>query len=163
MRIFIILFCALSLAGCGGNCFSPQGYCSSPYARRFSPLDLRQVRAVYSNLRPIYEQFKVADRSNNSQGLASAFAREQRLCVRVDTIDRRDTIDPNTNLFQASTGLDTLCNTIESIYAGWREQRHLPFDKSISAAPATDPTVFEGADKTIAHMAKWLEHPSTLS
>jgi hypothetical protein len=135
------------LAGCAGT----QPYTST---------DLRQVRQAYAEITPIYNAFKVAYAKNDQPAMNRLFAREQRVCRLVDTIDNRDSIGPNTNLFQASAYLDSFCNDIESAYSGWRQAHGLSYDKSL---PKTIPgTYFLDGDYNMTQMARLLKRPAAL-
>jgi hypothetical protein len=89
------------------------------------------------------------------------YSREQELCTRVDVVDRRDTIDPNTNLFQASVGLDNFCNDIESSYAGWEKLHHRHYDKRV--VPSFPENAFKASILSLEQMNKYLRRPAALS
>jgi hypothetical protein len=105
--------------------------------------------------------FKVAFAHASGPAMGRIFSKEQRVCRQVDSIDRRDSIDPNTNLFQASAALDTLCNDIESAYNTWRSNHGLPYDATIPVAvPGSE---FKDGDSDMLKMSQWLRHPAALS
>lgn len=144
-RILCSLLILILLAGCTGT---------QPY----TATDLHQVREAYATITPIYNAFKVAYANNNAPAMNRLFARHTRACRLVDTIDSRDTIDSNTNLFEASSYLDSFCNDIESAYSGWRQAHGLSYDKSL---PATIPgTYFVDGDYNMTQMARLLRHPA---
>ena len=130
---------------------------SKPYTQK----DLRDVRNDYALLRPIYLGFRAAYFRNDARSMARYYDREQVVCSQVDQIDRRDSIDPNVNLFQASVGLDNFCNDIESGYAAWQRSHHLRYDKRV--VPAFPGDVFKGGDLSLKKIAGFLRHPSALS
>jgi len=151
MRLSLILPLApalLLLAGCRD-------------VQPYSQLDLRQVNQAYAEIRPIYYQFRTAFRYGDAQGIVTGFQREQAACKLVDIIDERDTIDPTTKLFTASSALDSYCNDIESAYAYWAKKHHLPYDKTVQRAGYPD--VFKDGDYNMKRMASLLRHPSALS
>ena len=139
---------ALLLAGC---------LSSQPYTAQ----DLSAVKRVYAELLPLYVDFRSAYFHNDGVQMGQDFHVEQRLCKHVDVIDKRDSIDPNVNLFQASAGLDNFCNDIESVYAAWEKDHHLPYDKSI--VPAFRLDAFKGSDVALKKLVKYLRNPSALS
>lgn len=144
---FILALILILLAGCAGT---------QPY----TATDLRQVREAYATITPIYNAFKIAYAKNDEAAMNRLFAREQRACRLVDTIDNRDSINPNTNLFQASAYLDTFCNDIESAYSGWREAHGLSYDASL---PKTLPgTYFLDGDYNMTQMPRLLKQPAGL-
>jgi hypothetical protein len=127
----------------------------------YTAADLQQVKATYVQLLPVYEQFKADYTRKDGAALAVDFRREQGICRGVDVIDKRDSIDPNTNLFQASALLDGLCNTIESVYAWWQHQHHEHWDHSLVP---NDPSVaFMGPDQGVEKMQGWLQRPAALT
>jgi hypothetical protein len=123
----------------------------------YSSTDLQQVRKVYRTVPPIYRAFKAAYFAGNTSLILKEYAREQKACKLVDVIDKRDTIDPNTNLFVASAGLDSLCNDIESAYTGWAIVHHYPHDKSIVPGRAQD--AFVDGDTNLEKMPSQMAHP----
>lgn len=146
-RTLLMLLAILLMAGCAG---------SQPYL----PIDLRQVHEAYRTITPIYNAFKVAYAANNVPAIKRLYAREQSACHLVDTIDNRDTISPNTNLFQASAYLDSFCNDIETAYNVWRQAHHLSYDANL---PKTLPgTYFEDGDYNMTQMPIMLRHPAAL-
>ncbi len=123
-------------------------------------MDLRQVQEAYHTITPIYNAFKVAYAANNEAAIYRLYAREQSACHLVDTIDNRDTISANTDLFQASAYLDTFCNDIETAYNAWRQAHHLSYDANL---PKTLPgTYFEDGDYNMTQMPILLRHPAAL-
>lgn len=147
LRALIALFALVILAGCAG---------SQPY----ESIDLQQVTEAYHTITPIYNAFKVAYAANDERQMNVLYAREQRACRLVDTIDARDTIDPNIDLFQASAYLDTFCNDIETAYNAWRQAHHLSYDANL---PSTLPgTYFEDGDYNMTQMPIMLRHPAAL-
>lgn len=124
----------------------------------YTPLDLKQVRHAYRQIPPVYRHFKPAYLAGNASLILKYYAREQRVCHQLDAIDQRDTIDPSTNLFEASVGLDTLCNDIESAYTSWAMKHHHPYDKTV---PTTTPDVqFLDGDAALVKMPQEMSHPS---
>lgn len=145
MRRAPLLVLVLVLAACRGT----QAYTS---------LDLQQVRHAYRQIPPVYRDFKAAYLAGNTRLILQDYAREQQVCRQLDPIDRRDTIDPSTNLFAASVGLDDLCNDIESAYASWASKHHRPFDKTI---PTTTPDAeFVDGDAALEKMPAEMAHPA---
>lgn len=133
------------IAGCAGT-------------RPYTAKDLRQVNRAYDQLAPIFTQFQAAYNQNNLPAMRRLYAREQRACRLVDTIDKRDSIDPNTNLFTASSYLDSFCNDIETAYASWRKAHHLPYDHAaFLSAPGT---YFVDGDYNIVHFHDLMKHPA---
>jgi hypothetical protein len=126
----------------------------------YSQQDLQQVTQTYKQLRPIYLSFKRAIIADDSAGVLLGFQREHAPCAVVDQIDNRDTIDPNVALFQASIGLDDLCNAIESAYADWAIQHHRSYPKNFQPLRRSD--VFIGAEGDLKKMNHELNHPSSL-
>jgi len=129
--------------------------CGSSQA--YSQEDFRQVTQAYSVLLPIYLDFRAAFRHDDFAQMTHDFASRRPACKEVDAVDRRDTIDPNTDLFQLSAGLDGMCNDIESVYAAWRKAHHMTYDKSI--VPAFLSQAFNGSDRGLRIMAQFLRHP----
>ncbi|MGH2449363.1 MAG: hypothetical protein ACRDFS_12275 [Chloroflexota bacterium] len=135
------------LAGCGS---------SQPY----TALDLRQVNRGWASLKPIYFHFRNAYYGKNAAAMLHAYHQERRECRLMDQIDKRDTINPNTRLFEASSDLDSICNTIESVENMWAENHHKPYDKNL---PLADPPYFEGTDQIVLVMPSLLAAPAKLS
>jgi hypothetical protein len=148
MRRLPLLSLLVLLAACRGT---------SPYTRQ----DLAQVRHAYRTITPIYRHFKRAYAANNLPAMRRWYHREQRACRLVDQIDQRDTIDANTNLFAASTGLDSLCNDIEYAYAGWREAHGLRYNTKLT--PGDPATVFVDGDIALLKMPREMRHPAGLA
>lgn len=148
MRRLFLLAVLVPLVGCRGT----QAYTSH---------DLSAVKKAASTIVPVYRQFKRDYRRGNKAALQRAHAQEQKVCKQVDVIDKRDTIDPNVNLFQASAELDDFCNAIESAYVFWAKRHGLPYSKSI--IPGRRQEVFLQADSDLKTIHKYLRHPSTLS
>jgi hypothetical protein len=136
------------LAGCRGT---------QPYTSQ----DLTGVKSIAATIVPVYREFKQAYRHDDRPVIESTFAREQAVCKQVDVIDKRDTIDPNVNLFQASAELDDFCNSIEDAYVFWAKAHKLPYDKSIFLGRRQE--VFDTADADLKTIKKYLRHPSALS
>lgn len=147
MRTVFLVLALFALAACAG---------SQPYSKR----DLSQVHQAYGEIVPIYLSFKQAYMSNDTPGVLRAFHREQQACRLVDVVDKRDTIDPNVQLFQASAALDNLCNDIEGIYVVWAKKHRYPYDKGIQPAFVED--AFKDGDLNVKKLPKYLKHPSDL-
>ena len=147
-RLLFLLSSVVLLVGCAST-------------RPYTQLDLRQVKSTYAVLVPLYREFRAAYRRGDGQGIVDGYRQEQRVCRTVDAIDQRDSIDPNTNLFQVSAGLDNLCNDIESVYAAWQKEHHRPYPKDI--IPAFLSEAFQGSDLELEKMRKQLHHPAALS
>lgn len=143
----VLVALALALGGCRGT---------EPYIST----DLTQVRAGAKTVRPIYVGFRAAFLSGNTRGILSNYRREQRACRLMDTIDARDSIDPNVNLFAASVQLDNMCNAIESAYTYWAQRHGAPYDKGIVAYPPYQ--VFNAADVGLPLLRHQLRHPAQL-
>jgi hypothetical protein len=147
-RLLFLISPLFVLVGCAS---------SQPYTAQ----DLREVKSTYEVLVPLYVQFRAAYQRGDGSAMAGDYRREQRICRTVDAVDQRDTIDPNTNLFQVSAGLDNLCNDIESVYAAWEKEHHRPYPKDI--VPAFLSEAFEGSDLQLKKMREQLRHPASLS
>lgn len=147
-RLLLLVPVLLLLTACGEG---------APYTQQ----DLQEVNQAYAQIRPVYLNFKKAFIHHDAQGIQSGFQREQIACRLVDKIDKRDSIDPNTKLFTASSALDSYCNDIESAYAYWAKAHHLPYDKTV--VRETYPDVFKDGDYNMKRMASLLRHPSALS
>src|SRR5579864_921931 len=145
--LLVVPFLAI-LSGCG----------ASPL---YSQQDFHQVMQSYSELRPLYIDFRAAFERRSSAEMSRDYAAEQGDCKLVDRVDQRDTIDPNTNLFLVSALLDNFCNDIESVYAAWQKAHHRPYDKTV--IPAVLSEAFIGSDKEIQQITKAVRHPSDLS
>lgn len=145
-RLLPVLALGFLIAGCAG---------STPYTQT----DLQQVRSVAQVLVPDYRSFKAAYLSNNYPMMTADFRTEQRVCVTVDKIDRRDTISPNVKLFLVSEGLDNLCNSIEYAYATWRHERHMSYNESLNLGSPAD--LFVNADASLEQMPAELRHPGS--
>jgi len=138
----------LLLVGCGS---------SQPYTSQ----DLKDVKSIYASLLPVYMDFTRAYGQADAAEMRLAYKREQILCGRVDIVDHRDTIDPNSNLFQASVGLDNMCNDIESAYAGWEKSHHLAYDKRV--VPSYPQNAFKSSILSLKLMKQYLRRPAGLS
>ena len=147
-RLLVLMIIPAALVACGGK-------------QLYTERDLREVKQTYAVLVPLYLDFRTAYRRGDGHEMVEDYRREQRVCRAVDSIDKRDTIDPNTNLFQVSAGLDNLCNDIESVYAAWEKAHGKPYDKRVIPAFASE--AFQGTDKELKDMRKDLRHPSALS
>lgn len=148
MRRLPLLLPILLLVACKGT-------------QAYSKTDLRQVKHGYSTIAPVYLQFHKAYFAGDTRRIVRLYHREQRDCRIVDVVDRRDTIDPNVNLFAVSAGLDDMCNAIESAYAGWAKQHGYPYDKSVELGRPED--VFIQADADWVKMPDQMKHPAALS
>lgn len=126
----------------------------------YTPLDLIQVRAAARAIVPIYVNFMNAYLTNDRAALVRDYRREQVACRLEDRVDRRDTIDPNVNLFAASADLGGFCNNLESAYVRWAITNHLPYDSTVNPSGA-DP--FNGSAIALAKMPVLLAHPSERS
>lgn len=146
MRRLVLAILGLTLlSGCG----------STP---AYTAQDLREVKHLYAVLTPIYGRFRAAFYSNDFLGMRAAFGQERTACKQVDAIDNRDNIDPNSNLFQASGDVDTLCNEIESAYARWRKSHHLKYDKTVYLPQTFE--LFKGSEAVLLQMPKLMCHPA---
>lgn len=148
MRKILVIPLLLILAGCRGT---------QPYTSQ----DLAQVKQADSTIVPIYKQFKHDYRRDNQAAIQHTYTLEQQACKQVDVIDKRDTIDPNVNLFQASAELDDFCNAIESAYVYWAKRHGLAYDKSI--IPGRRQEVFLGSDADLKTIDKYIRDPAALS
>ena len=144
MRLLPFFLLLVAAVGCRGT-------------QAYSSTDLQQVRQAYRIIPPVYRAFKAAYYGGNTRVMLKEYAREKKVCRLVDVVDRRDTIDPNTNLFAASAGLDSLCNDVESAYAGWAIKHHYPYDKSI--VPSRPQDAFVDGDANLEKMPAQMEHP----
>jgi hypothetical protein len=148
MRRLLLLAVLVALAGCRGT-------------QAYTAQDLSGVKTAEATIIPVYLEFKRDYSRDNQAAIQRTYALEQRDCKQVDVIDRRDTIDPNVNLFQASAELDDFCNAIESAYVYWAKRHGLPYDKSI--VPGRRQEVFLGSDGDLKTIHKYLRHPAALS
>lgn len=138
----------LVLAACRGT---------QPYSSR----DLSQVHRAYASILPAYLGFKQAYTSNNAAAMRRYFAQNEHACKLADSINARDSIDPNVNLFLVTNALDDMCNNVESVYASWELAHHLPYDKTITAARPQD--AFLGMAAELQLVPKELKRPAKLS
>jgi hypothetical protein len=145
-RYLIVLLLAPVLAACRGT-------------QAYTQQDLTQVKTAYAELRPVYLHFRHAFYASDTQGILRNYHVERRDCRLVDQIDRRDTIDPNVNLFFASAELDNMCNAIESAYVTWAKPHHYPYLRAI--VPGIPKEVFGGTDKELKKMRKYFKHPAS--
>jgi hypothetical protein len=127
-------------------------------SQKYTQQDLQQVNHAFSVLRPIYLDFRAAFFRYDFVQMTRYFVARRPACREVDAIDRRDTIDPNTDLFQLSAGLDGMCNDIESVYAAWEKAHHMKYDKSI--VPSFLSQAFNGSDRGLRIMAQFQRHPA---
>ena len=148
MRRLLLLTPLLLLVACRGT-------------QAYSLEDLRQVKQAVAELTPTYTSFKTAFEHDQAAGIKKYYRREESQCRLVDEIDNRDTIDPNVNLFQASVGLDFMCDAVESAYVYWAKKHHLPYDKTVT--PGRPLEVFVGSDSFLTKMKGYLRHPAALS
>jgi hypothetical protein len=147
-KILGLVAVLLFAAGCRGT-------------QAYYPVDLKQVRTAYARIAPIYTNFKEVYGRGDTAGIRRDFKKEQAACRLVDVIDRRDTIDPNVQLFQASVELDAMCNAIESAYVWWAQKHGYPYDKSVIGYRPDE--VFVGADAGLLKMPGYMRHPSALA
>jgi hypothetical protein len=148
MRKPIFLALLVLLAGCRGT---------EPY----TSADLAGVKAAKVAIIPLYLEFKRAYHHDDQAEIQRTHAVEQEVCKQVDVIDKRDTIDPNVNLFQASAELDDFCNSIDDAYAFWAKQHGLPYSKALTLGLRQE--VFLTADADLKTINKYLRHPAALS
>jgi hypothetical protein len=148
MRRLFLLAVLVALAGCRGT-------------QAYTAQDLSGVKTAEATIVPIYLEFKRDYSRDNQAAVQRTYAQEQKDCKQVDVIDKRDTIDPNVNLFQASAELDDFCNAIESAYVYWAKRHGLPYDKSI--VPGRRQEVFLGSDADLKTINKYIRHPAALS
>lgn len=148
MRALFLLPLALLAVACRGT---------QPY----SQTDLVEVKQAYVSVHPTYLAFKRAFQAGNGRDIMRLYRREHAQCRLVDTIDKRDTIDPNVNLYQASITLDDMCNAIESAYVFWAKKHRLPYDKIV--VPARPREAFVGSDADLKKIKKYFRHPSALA
>ena len=147
-RVLLLLPLLAVLAACRGT----QAYTAE---------DLAQVKEAYNNIPPIYIAFKRVYYGGDTAGILAEYHKAQAACRVEDAVDKRDTIDPNTNLFAASSGLDSLCNDMDSAYVQWAKQHHYPYDKSI--VPGRREDVFVDGDANLLKMPKQMEHPAAFA
>jgi hypothetical protein len=138
----------LVLVGCASN---------QPYTQQ----DLHEVRAASATLTPLVYAFRHAFFSDNTPGVLSAYHQERIACRLVDAIDRRDTINPNVKLWQASADLDDYCNDIESGFSTYAIEHHLPYDKKVNPSLRYD--VMQQSKLDMKKMPDLLRHPADLS
>jgi hypothetical protein len=144
-RVSLVLLALVVLAGCAG---------SQPY----SALDLKQVRQAYAAVRPVYWAFRAAYIANNYPAMKRLFAQEQRACHIEDVVDKRDTIDPNVNLYQASSQVNSFCNDIETAYAAYRKAHAMPYDELVNET--LPGTYFEDGDYNMQIIGRYLGNPA---
>jgi hypothetical protein len=130
-------------------------------SQAYTSQDLTDVKSIYASLLPVYLNFSNAYAQGDWSQMTVNYHREQVICTRVDVVDRRDTIDTNTNLFQASVGLDNFCNDIESAYAGWEKLHRHPYDKRV--VPSYPENAFKASILSQQLMKKYLRRPAALS
>jgi hypothetical protein len=141
---FALLALAL-LAGCAG---------SQPY----SAVDLKQVRQAYAAIAPVYWSFRKAYVDNNFPAMKRLVRQERSVCHLATVVDKRDTIDPNVNLYLASSYLDSFCNDIETAYNAWRKAHGMSYDDSLPSTLAG--TYFEDGDYNIQEIGPLLRNPA---
>jgi hypothetical protein len=146
-RALLILLLPCLLVGCLGT---------QPYYS----IDVQQVNRAYVTLKPIFLAFRSAYLRRDAAGMAREYAREQRACRLVDTIDHRDTIDSSTNLYVASSYLDSFCNDIETAYSLWRKAHGQSYDKSLP--PTLPGTYFLDGDYNLTEFPILMRHPAGL-
>jgi hypothetical protein len=148
MRRLTLPLILLVLTGCRGT---------QPYSSQ----DLREVKQAYAQLYPNFTAFRHAYFRGQKASIQRYFRRNETMCRLADVIDKRDTIDPNVNLFQASIALDDMCNNVESVYALWAKEHHLRYDKSI--VPSRKSEEFFGLDVELAKVPTYLKHPDAFA
>ncbi len=144
----LLLMGLVVLAGCQGT-------------QAYLPQDLTGVKVAEATVIPLYKQFKVVYKHHDVPGMKKTYAQEQQACKQVDVIDKRDTIDPNVNLFQASAFLDNFCNAIESGYAFWEKSQGLPYDKDLTTGLQRE--IFISPDSDLKTIGKLMRHPAAQS
>lgn len=147
MRFLVLCTLLVLLAGCQG-------------AQLYTQEDLHQVNQGWNELYPTYRAFETAYKVGNTNGILTQFARLEQECKIPDQIDKRDTIDPNIKLFEASVALDDMCDTVESAYVTWAKPHGYPYDKTV--LPSRPSEVFIGTDVEVKGVPKLLAHPSEL-
>jgi hypothetical protein len=140
---------------------TPLAIAASRSSNPYTSQALRDVKQNYAQLHPVYLRFKASYQRKDALAMADQYRREQIVCAKVDKVDQRDTIDPNTDLFAASAELDNVCNLIESAYAAWEKAHHLKWDKRVT--PAFPGDLWSGEDLSLKKMRGYLRHPSALS
>lgn len=144
-RVSLALLALALLAGCAG---------SQPY----SALDLKQVRQSYATIAPIYWAFRKAYIANNFPAMKRLHAKERAACHLEHVVDNRDTIDPNVNLYLASSQIDSFCNDMETAYSEWRKAHGMTYDESLPSTLAG--TYFEDGDYNMQEIGRLLRHPA---
>ena len=130
---------------------------TAPYTKQ----DLQQVREVHGFVVPDYENFKAAYLRHDDRVMQSWYYRSEADCRIEDRVDKRDTIDPNTKLFEASALQDSICNDIEAAWTYWRKAHHLRYDKALVPAALTD--AWQDGDLDVKKIPALLRHPRQLS
>jgi hypothetical protein len=148
MRRLGLLSLLLLLAGCRGT-------------QSFTQQDLSDVKQAWNALNPTMQAFRQGYKTGNASTIQGAFRQNEIYCKIVDGVDKRDTIDPNVNLFQASIALDDICNNIESVYVEWEKAHGLPYDTTI--VPSRPGDEFLGLDKEMKKVPNYLRNPGSLS
>jgi len=110
---------------------------------------------------PVYKDFKQAYTRSDWKALRFWYDREQKDCRLVDVIDKRDSIDPNVKLFEASALLVSLCNDIEVGWAFWAKAHGEKYDKNL--IPPTIADVWKDGAYNIKKMHGLLRHPGALA
>lgn len=130
---------------------------TAPYSRQ----DLTQVHQAWTEIGPVYKNFKQAYMRNDSTSLSYWYQQEQVDCKLVDQIDTRDTIDPNNKLFLASADVVDMCNDIEGAWAFWRRAHGLSYDKTL--VPPSVLYNWKDGDLDVKTIPGLLRHPSALA
>ncbi len=147
MRLLLLGVLVILLAGCQGS-------------QLYTQQDLSQVHQGWNEIFPTYRAFETAYKANDTRGILTQFARIEKECKIPDEIDKRDSIDPNIKLFEASVALDDMCDTVESAYVTWAKPHGYPYDKTV--VPSLPADVFIGTDVEVKGVPKLLAHPADL-
>ncbi|GAC1324216.1 MAG: hypothetical protein NVSMB22_12770 [Chloroflexota bacterium] len=148
MRLLPLLGLVFLLAACASSAL-------------YTQQDLVQVRQSWTEIGPVYKNFKRAYMHHDDASLRYWYAQEQTRCKLVDVIDKRDTIDPNIKLFQASADVVDLCNDMEGVWAFWRRAHGLSYDKAL--LPASLFYNWQDGDLDIKKVPGLLRHPNELA
>jgi hypothetical protein len=145
LRLAPLLLLVVLLAGCLGT---------QPY----ESVDLVQVRQAYATVAPQYVRFQVAYEENHTQTMLRIYRHVQRGCHFIDAIDKRDTIDASTNLWVASSHLDSFCNDMDTAYNMWRKAHGKSYDQFLPVAAVG--TFFVDGDYNLLDFHKLMKSPA---
>jgi hypothetical protein len=144
-RALLLLLLPLLVTGCLGT---------QPYEH----IDLVQVEEAYATIVPQYIRFQTEYEENHTSAWQQTFRQTRKTCAFIDAIDKRDTIDASTNLWVASSHLDSFCNDLDTARATWRKAHGLSYNKFLPISPPG--TYFVDGDYNIIDFRKLMKHPA---